>query len=135
MNPTSKTELARLLGDSQLGEEAYFLNILSRWDSLRILDYLFMEGPSSTGDIARGVNMDMREVRETLNALAEVGVVDTHRQSDETVFWEPLAENLHIEIESNDGLRINHVIDSSYSDNLGFFTKLGKWIDSLFRSV
>ena len=66
MSKTSKSELPRLLDDDELGEQAYRLDILSRWPSLRVLDFLFTEGRSTTGEIARGVNMDMGEIRERL---------------------------------------------------------------------
>ncbi|MFC7157740.1 winged helix-turn-helix domain-containing protein [Halomarina halobia] len=145
MDSISRSELARLLGDQELGEEAYFLEILSRWDSLRILDYLFTEGPSSTGEIARGINMDMREVRDTLNALADIGLIDSQGTTDQTTVWKPVVRGLHITITSDSGLGISHTTNHAHQDHDesvsshnsadGFFSRVGKRLDSYLQRL
>lgn len=145
MDSISRSELARLLGDQELGEEAYFLDILSRWDSLRVLDYLFTEGPSSTGEIARGINMDMREVRDTLNALADIGLIDSQETTDQTTVWKPVVRGLHIAITSDNGLGISHTTHhapqdhdgsvSSHDPADGFFSRVGKRLDTYLQRL
>lgn len=141
MSSVSQSELSRLLDDEQLGEEAYFLNILSRWDSLRVLDYLFTEGPAPTGKIARDINMDMRDVRDTLNTLAEIGIVEAEEDTAQTVYWKPETSIVHIAITSDDGLKITHTMQSEppnrdtptkpTSSVDGVFTKMGRSFDTL----
>lgn len=105
MTNTSKSELARLLGDEELGEQAYRLSILSRWPSLRVLDFLFTQGRSTTGEIARGVNMDMREIRDTVDSLSEIGVLREVDDGD-TIYWLPASEEFLISVENQDGLEL-----------------------------
>lgn len=140
MSNSSKSELARLLGDEELGEQAYRLSILSRWPSLRVLDFLFTEGRSTTGEIARGVNMDMREIRDTVDLLSEIGIL---REVDEggTIYWFPASEEFLISVENQDGLEIKLETESSDSvvsennektgSQSGIFARIGARIDQL----
>ena len=143
MTDISKSELSRLLGDSHLGEEAYFLEVVSRWDCLRVLDYLFTEGPTSTGDLARGINMDMREVHETLKALAEIGVVSAEDREN-TTYWQPTTTEVYVAMTSDNGLEITHTLQSSsqlenspnsHDFQKGIFTKVGERFDRLLDRV
>jgi hypothetical protein len=112
MSKTSKSELSRLLGDDELGEQAYRLDILSRWPSLRVLDFLFTEGRSTTGEIARGVNMDMHEIRETVKALSEIGILK-EVDEDGTSYWVPTSNRFRISIEDRNGLKLQLRPESS----------------------
>lgn len=114
MSKTSKSELSRLLGDDKLGEQAYRLDILSRWPSLRVLDFLFAEGRSTTGEIARGVNMDMYEIRETVEALLEIGILK-EVDEDGTSHWVPTSNRFRISVEDQNGLKIQLRAESSES--------------------
>lgn len=141
MSDISKAELARLLNDEELGEQAYRLDVTSRWPSLRVLDYLFSEGRSTTGDIARGINMDMQEVRQTLDELNEIGVVEELKEG-ETTYWNPTMRELEISLTSDQGLDIEFTSDPSKHDperegrihniSNGIFTKIGRRLDAMF---
>lgn len=140
MSDTSKSELSRLLGD-ELGEEAYRLDTLSRWPSLRVLDFLFSEGRSTTGEIARGVNMDMREIRGTVESLSEVGILE-EVEEDGTSYWVPTSQKFLISVENRNGLAleletetpepVTHQNNSSGPET-GLFSSIGAKIDRLFR--
>lgn len=141
MSDTSKSELSRLLGD-ELGEEAYRLDILSRWPSLRVLDFLFNKGRSTTGEIARGVNMDMREIRETVESLSEVGILE-EVEKDGTSYWMPTSQKFSISFENRNGLTLELETEapdsvthqnSSGDPETGFFASLGGKIDRLVRN-
>lgn len=116
MSKTSKSELSRLLGDDELGEQAYRLDILSRWPSLRVLDFLFTEGRSTTGEIARGVNMDMHEIRETVKALSEIGILK-EVDEDSTSYWVPTSNRFRITVEDRNGLKLQ--LRSEFSEAVG----------------
>lgn len=140
MSNNSKSELSRLLGD-ELGEEAYRLNILSRWPSLRVLDFLFSEGRSTTGEIARGVNMDMREIRETVESLSEVGILD-EVEKDGMSYWVSTNQKFLISFENRNGLALK--LEAEASDSVthqnssknpgnGVFARLGAKVDRLLK--
>lgn len=142
MPDTSKSELSRLLGD-ELGEEAYRLDILSRWPSLRVLDFLFSEGRSTTGEIARGVNMDMREIRETVESLSDVGILE-EVEDDGTSYWMPTSQKFSTSFENRNGLALELETEapdpvthqnSSSDPKKGFFAILGGKIDRLVRNL
>lgn len=140
MPEMSKSELSRLLGDDDLGEQAYRLDILSRWPSLRVLDFLFTEGRSTTGEIARGVNMDMREIRETVESLAEVEILEKVQDND-TSYWVPTSHRFLITFEDHAGLELNLKSETVESVNCeptnstgsqrGLFEKIGAKIDAI----
>lgn len=141
MSTISKSELSQLLGDEELGEQAYRLDILSRWSSLRVIDFLFTDGKSTTGEIARGVNMDMREIRETVEALEEIGLVE-QIQDNSTTYWEPMMDELRISLRNDFGLEIEFDLDSPELQNsdvarttsdpaFNLFTRIGAKIDEL----
>jgi hypothetical protein len=140
MAGTSKTEFARLLNDDELGEKAYYLDIVSRWSSLRILNFMFSKESATTGEIARGVNMDMREVQEILDPLEEVGAIERVGE-DETSKWTLGMRELRIELSGDQSLNINLSIDptppqsreedcKTSDTSIGFFAKIGKRLDS-----
>lgn len=144
MTNTSKSELARLLGDEKLGEQAYRLSVLSRWPSLRVLDFLFTHGRSTTGEIARGVNMDMREIRDTVESLSEIGILREVDDGD-TIYWLPASEEFLISVENKDGLELKLETESPDSvvpknnektgSQSGIFASLGARIDRLIDSL
>lgn len=144
MTNTSKSELARLLGDEELGEQAYRLSILSRWPSLRVLDFLFTQGRSTTGEIARGVNMDMREIRDTVDSLSEIGILREVDDGD-TIYWLPASEEFLISVENQDCLELKLETESpdsvvpknndKSSSQSRLFASLGARIDRLIDSL
>lgn len=108
MQIPSQAELERFFGEDR-AEEVQFLETVATWPSLRILEYLYANEPVATGELARGVNMDMRDVKDRLNSLEKQGVVsrnngDWHTRSDEIQMTVRRGEN-HLEI--------SHVIGTS----------------------
>jgi len=142
MPKTSESELSRLLDDEELGKEAYRLNVLSRWPSLRVLDFLYTEGKSTAGEIARGVNMDMREIRETVETLSDIGILKEIKENG-TSYWAPTSHKIQISFEDRDGLQLesktelpestSHKNSSSGSES-GFFANMGSKLDGLVET-
>lgn len=107
MQIPSQAELERFFGEDR-AEEVQFLETVATWPSLRILEYLYANEPVTTGDIARGVNMDMRDVKDRLEALEKQGVVNRdnggwYARSDEIRMIVRQGEN-HLEISHSIGL-------------------------------
>ena len=101
----SEAELRRFFEDETVAREVYRTGVTTSWLSLRILDYLYRDGPASTGDVARGLNMDMREVRDRLEQLAEIGVV-----ADRKGTWEAATDEITVCIERADGVAVSHTV-------------------------
>jgi DNA-binding transcriptional ArsR family regulator len=101
----SEAELARLFDDAELAREAHAAEVLISWPSLRVLSALCEAGEASTGELARAVNMDMGEVRDHLDALAELGVV-----AESGGEWEAVAEEVQLNVELGGELRVSHVV-------------------------
>lgn len=74
MQIPSRAELERFFGEDR-AEEVQFLETVAAWPSLRMLEYLYANEPATTGDVARGINMDMRDVRDRLEALERQGLL------------------------------------------------------------
>jgi DNA-binding MarR family transcriptional regulator len=74
MQIPSRAELERFF-DEDRAEEVQFLETVAAWPSLRMLEYLYANEPATTGDVARGINMDMRDVRDRLEALEKQGLL------------------------------------------------------------
>jgi DNA-binding MarR family transcriptional regulator len=146
MSIPSKTELERFFG-SENADDVKFVETVASWPSLRILDFLYVEGPSSTGDIARELNMDMRDIRDRLEALEDTGVV--LRKQDR---WETATDRVTITLERSNGIEISHsleeeravVSDSRHNkkqaggnetkeETDGFLKRLRQRVESLFR--
>lgn len=102
----SEAELARLFDDADLAREAHAAEVLVSWPSLRVLSVLCEAGEASTGDLARAVNMDMSEVRDHLDALAELGVV-----AESEGEWETVVEGVQLNVELDGELQVSHAVD------------------------
>lgn len=66
MQVPSRVELERFCGEGWV-EEIQLLEAVAAWPSLRVPKFLYANEPATTGDIARGINMDMREVKGRLD--------------------------------------------------------------------
>jgi DNA-binding MarR family transcriptional regulator len=108
MQVPSKAELERFFSEEQ-SEEVQFLEIVATWPSLRILEYLYENEPTTTAALARGVNMDMRDVKDRLEALEKHGIVS--RKNDN---WRSQTEKIQMEIrKTGDQLELSHAIGPS----------------------
>lgn len=108
MQIPSQAELERFFGEDQ-AEEVQFLETVATWPSLRILEYLYANEPVTTGDLARGVNMDMRDVKDRLDALEEQGVISNHNGD-----WNTRSDEIQMTVgRGDDHLEISHVIGTS----------------------
>jgi predicted transcriptional regulator len=95
------------LFDADLAADVQFVETVASWPSLRILDYLYANGPATAGDIARGLNMDMRDVKDRLQALEAHGVVE---DGDD---WAPATDEVTITLRRDRGLEITCATDST----------------------
>jgi hypothetical protein len=113
MSAPSRRELARLFDDESLAAEARFLAVATAWPSLRILDHLHSDGPATTGEVARALNMDMAEVRDRLEDLVEAGVVAADGDS-----WLPATDHVEVRLAGDDdGLEVYHALDDPAADD------------------
>lgn len=128
MQIPSQTELERLF-DPDLAADVQFVETVASWPSLRILDYLYANGPAAAGDIARGLNMDMRDVKDRLQALEEHGVVE---DGDD---WTPATDEVTITLRRDHGLEITCATDSSPDStdeqSASVFTRVRRAVRSL----
>lgn len=116
MSEISKSDLEQLLEDDQLAEGAFFLQTISSWVNLRILDKLFSEESATAGEIARWVNMDMIEVKNGLEELESIGLVQSERATNEDAAnWSTTSHRVLIEIMNDNGLRVDYSIGDSTS--------------------
>lgn len=134
----SHAELARLFDDEALAREAHAAEVLVSWPSLRVLAALCEAGEASTGELARAVNMDMGEVRDHLDALAELGVV---AESDGV--WAVTSEQVQLSVELDEELRVFHAVDgdvdevsggepkSSEGEPSGLFARMKAWLSTV----
>ena len=105
MSVPSKAELERFFG-SESAKDVRFLEAVASWPSLRILDFLYSEGASSTGDISRELNMDMREVKDRLDVLDDLGVVI--KKDDE---WVAETSEITLKIRNSEGIDISYSLE------------------------
>lgn len=106
MSAPSVHELERLFDDEALAAEARFLAVATAWPSLRVLDHLHAAGPSTTGEVARTLNMDMAEVHDRLEDLAAAGLV----AADGDV-WVPAVHSVAVHLGGDeDGLEVDHFV-------------------------
>ena len=131
MQIPSRAELERLFEESQV-EEVQFVETVASWPSLRVLEYLYANDAASTGDIARELNMDMREVKDRLDALEAEGVVE-----ETDGIWRPAIDEITITLRGNDGLEIAHAVGPvsgpTEEPPEGVLSRLERAIASLFR--
>lgn len=101
MQVPSKRELARLF-DEAVGDHVHFTETVCSWPSLRVLDHLYANEPRTTGELARELNMDMRDARDRLDALAEWGVL---RETDDG--WVTTTDRITVTVRGDDGLNLD----------------------------
>ncbi|MCY4730617.1 helix-turn-helix domain-containing protein [Natronomonas gomsonensis] len=108
MQIPSRAELERFFGEDR-AKEVQFLETVAAWPSLRILEYLYTNEPATTGDVARGINMDMRDVRDRLEALENHEIVTQEGDS-----WHTRTNSIEMTITQGENqLEISHTIESS----------------------
>lgn len=128
MQVPSKAELERFFSEEQ-SEEVQFLEIVATWPSLRILEYLYENEPTTTAALARGVNMDMRDVKDRLEALEKHGIVS--RKNDN---WRSQTEKIQMEIrKTGDQLELSHAIGPSSeptdASDMGIVSRLSRFFN------
>jgi|APHM01.1.fsa_nt_gi hypothetical protein len=101
MQGPSRGELERLFEEDIAGS-IHFTESVYSWSSLRVLDFLYTNEPSTTGEIARGVNMDMRDVRDRLDALNEWDIILENENG-----WETAANEIKVTLVRNEGLEMS----------------------------
>ena len=114
MTLPSVSELVHLFDDEALAREVYAAETVSSWPSLRILAALCESETASTGQLARETNMDMLEVRNHLEALADLGVVT---ESDGQ--WSVTTERVQLNVTLTEELAVSHAVgtDESLTDD------------------
>lgn len=131
MQIPSRAELERLFDESK-APEVQFIETVASWPSLRVLEYLYENNTASTGDIARELNMDMREVKDRLDALESEGVVE-----DVDGAWRPATDEITITIRRQGGLELSHALEAGSEPTEdrpeGIISRLGRAITSPFR--
>lgn len=105
MQVPSERELERFF-DAETAGDVQFLETLGSWPSLRILDHLFRIEHATTGEIARELNMDMREVKDRLDGLAKQGIVEGEEGE-----WRVATDQVSVTVERSDGIEITHSLD------------------------
>jgi len=105
MQIPSHAELERFFG-SERAADVRFVEAVFSWSSLRVLDYLSSEGPATTGEISRAVNMDMRDVKDRLDVLEEFEVVSA--DSDQ---WHTTSEEIHVTLTQEDSVKIEYTTE------------------------
>ena len=128
MQIPSQAELERFFGEDQ-AEEVQFLETVATWPSLRILEYLYANEPVTTGDLARGINMDMRDVKDRLEALEKQGVVSNHNGD-----WNTQSDKIQMTVRrGDDHIEISHVIGASSSptdkSTKGIVSRLSRFLN------
>lgn len=131
MQIPSRAELERFFDESQAAE-VQFIEMVASWPSLRVLEYLYENDTASTGDIARELNMDMREVKDRLDALESEGVVE-----DADGAWRPATDEITITLRGQGGLELSHALEAGSEPTEdrpeGIISRLGRAITFPFR--
>jgi predicted transcriptional regulator len=131
MQIPSHAELERFFG-SERATDVRFVEAVFSWASLRVLDYLSSEGPATTGEISRAVNMDMRDVKDRLEVLEEFEVVSTDGDH-----WHTTSEELRVTLTQTEGVAIEYTtgVAESVSDETqdGLLARISRLL-SPFRS-
>jgi DNA-binding MarR family transcriptional regulator len=139
MASPSRTALERWFGAERAGE-VQFAEAVASWPSLRVLDHLYASEPATTGDIARALNMDMRDVKDRLDALESHGTVEETADG-----WETTTNRISITLTQNNGLKIAHALgteekrdreqadqQSDEETDESMVTSLRRFVSSLF---
>ena len=133
MQIPSRAELERFFDESQ-AKEVQFIETVASWPSLRVLGFLYENDAASTGDIARELNMDMREVKDRLDALESEGIVE-----DADGAWRPATDEITITLRGKDGLELSHALGTGSGSEPteerpeGIISRLGRAITAPFR--
>ena len=129
--------------DTETAEGVRFVEAVGSWPSLRILDLLYSEEPATTGDIARELNMDMREVKDRIEALEEFDVVTKTEDG-----WATTTDKISITLKESNGIDISYSLkesapisdspsdkkeDDTEKQTEGFFARVRQKVESLFR--
>lgn len=139
MQIPSKTELERWF-DTECASEVHFVETVASWPSLRVLDHLYTSEPAMTGDIARTLNMDMRDVKDRLDTLESHNIVEETENG-----WKTTTDRISITLTQNDGLKIEHALrteeeqgseqpehERSEEQSGGLVVTLRRFVSSLF---
>jgi len=112
MSQPSRDELRRLFGDDDVAADVRFLDQTFSWVSLRVLRTLAASEPATTGELARSINMDMREIRARLETLDELGVVEW---DDASETWRHDATTVDVHLTFDGELRLEYALDADES--------------------
>lgn len=102
MQVPSRAELERWF-DADGADDVHFVETVTSWASLRVLDYLYASEPATTGDIARTLNMDMRDVKDRLDALESHNAV---KETDDG--WQTTTDRISVVLIQSSGLEITY---------------------------
>ncbi len=100
MQVPSRAELERFFGEERAAD-VQFVETVTSWPSLRVLDFLYADEPATTGEIARGLNMDMRDVKDRLEALEAQDIVAESEHG-----WKTATDRITITLEDEEELSI-----------------------------
>jgi predicted ArsR family transcriptional regulator len=147
MTSSSGSEFGGLFNDEELGEKVQFVDTVGSWLSLRILDYLYKNEQGTAGEVARGINMDMREVRGSLERLESIGAIESAADNDRARrHWKPSSSEISIKIRSRSGLDIDYQVAGAENQNResqlqnrqanssSWKSKVKRWLSALWQS-
>jgi DNA-binding MarR family transcriptional regulator len=139
MQVPSRAELERFFGEERAAD-VQFVETVASWPSLRVLDFLYADEPATTGEVARSLNMDMREVKDRLEALEAEGVVAESEHG-----WRTATDHIMITFEGEDRLSIERTTEAtdervepaptggSESTDEGMLSRATGYVRSLFQ--
>lgn len=111
MQVPSRAELERWF-DAERADEVHFVETVASWPSLRVLDHLYAGEPATTGEVARALDMDMRDVKDRLDALERY---DTVEETDDG--WVTTTDRVNITLARGEGLEIDHSTGTGQEDD------------------
>lgn len=128
MQVPSRVELERFCGEGWV-EEIRLLEAVAAWPSLRVPKFLYANEPATTGDIARGINMDMREVKGRLDPPKEQGVLAQDEDD-----WRTRTDRIEMTIRRvGSRLEVLHTTETSPGPSEtsleGILTRLGRHLN------
>lgn len=104
MQVPSKAELERFFG-AERADDVQFLETVASWPTLRILDHLYANEPASTGEIARALNMDMRDVKDRLEALQDRDIVAEYDDG-----WISTTDQITMTVARSEGIGVSYAL-------------------------